>query len=391
MRSERELKFAILSFLAERGRRNKWNTLGGGQRQGDLELHASASFDSETRARAVRAWSMLLHADLIRSDYANPSDPEDWVSITPSGERALERHALDDLDEVLATISERLVELRDEAWSALERGGPEAFGQAANSMCEVIDQLLHSLAPVEVVKAAPWHEADKTAKSGVTRAHRCKCVMLARHGVDDEDLCRALAAAQQGLLGLKHSHRRRDRIEAERALTFAEGALRQVLIWPLRPEPTEDQSPSDVGADERPAIQKPTSTGEITPQHLEQLGLAHHRGEAVGCPICDARLRVADRASAGRFSVPLRFVCPRDGHLGDFEPPDLRTPWPETTVRQMISDYFRHGEARCTHDGARLGVVHWPSEAGTYIHIGCPSCGRVREGPFEEAPPPLAS
>jgi hypothetical protein len=77
MLSECELKFAILSFLAEHGRRNKWNTLGGGQRQGDLELREGVSFDSETRARAVRAWAMLLGADLIGSDYASPTDPED--------------------------------------------------------------------------------------------------------------------------------------------------------------------------------------------------------------------------------------------------------------------------------------------------------------------------
>jgi len=45
--------------------------------------------------------------------------PDDWLCITEKGRQAIERNALDELDEALIKIDAHLVEIRRGAWSAL--------------------------------------------------------------------------------------------------------------------------------------------------------------------------------------------------------------------------------------------------------------------------------
>lgn len=383
MQSERELKFAILSFLGERGPRKKWNTLGRSNQPGDLELREGVRFDHQARGRADRAWEMLKRADLIRPEYADAYDPDGDAGLTASGRAALERHALDDLDEGLAAIGPRLVAIRDEAWSTLERGGPEAFGQAANSMCEVIDQALHLLAPDEEVKARPDFQPDSSSRTGVTRMHRALFAMEKLLGAHDLDACHALRSAHKRLEALKHAHSPTVALVTERALVAAEDALRQVLLGPLGVGSEREESGRQSAPEDTPSS-RPRSVADLANEDLEALGFAFHRGERVMCPMCDSQLHVAEHDRMGKIAVPLRFTCIRDGRLGDFEPPDLRVPWAEADVRRMVADHLRHGEARCTYDRAKLKVLYKPSEAGTYLFIGCPSCGRCRDGAFEE-------
>jgi hypothetical protein len=234
--SQRALKFAILEFLNHYGRRNKWNTIGRSGQVGDLELRLRINFNAELRARAAHAWDALQAADYIRSDYGSLSDPADWVELTPKGSRALERHALDDLDEILHGAGARLVELRDAAWAALDQPGDGAYSQSASSMCEVVDQLLHSLAPAEAVRIAPWFKLVPESRDGVTRRQRARLVMERRHGRHDDDRCSALVAAQDELTRLKHARVAHEREDVAGALRFAEDALRQVLLWPTRDE-----------------------------------------------------------------------------------------------------------------------------------------------------------
>lgn len=236
MPSHRELKFAILEFFDRFGQRNKWTTIGRSGQRGDLELHLGTSFDAETRARAAHAWEALQAADYIQSDYGNLTDPADWVELTPKGERALERHALDDLDEALEGASARLVDLRDAAWAALDQPADGAHSQAASAMCEVVDQLLHALASTETVRNAPWFKPVEEAREGVSRRQRARLVMERRHGRHDEDRCSALVAAHDELAKLKHSRMSHEREVVAGALRFAEDALRQVLLWPTRDE-----------------------------------------------------------------------------------------------------------------------------------------------------------
>jgi hypothetical protein len=233
MPSDRQLEFAILEYLKARGCRHKINTIGRSIQPGDLELKLGIRFDSQQRARAAQAWDRLANRDLIRSDYGSLTDPEQWMDITEAGTAALARHALDDLDEVLHHIEPGLVDKRDAAWAVLDQAGAAAVGQAASSMCEVIDQLLHALAPEARVRAMPGFTPDPSARTGITRRHRARLVMQERLGGIDENRCAAVVAAADELQGLKHSRDVHVREDGLHALQFAEEVLRRLLLTPL--------------------------------------------------------------------------------------------------------------------------------------------------------------
>jgi hypothetical protein len=230
--SVRILKFGLLEYLSKSGRRNKWNTLGHTTKRGDLEHFLGLTFQAAERALADRAWSELQRSDLIRSDYSDTMSPGDWVELTARGKEALERHALDDLDEALAGVNPRFVALRDTAWGALSASDPESGRQAAGQMAELIDQLLHALAPDDQVSRAPWYVPAADAKRGISRIQRAMAVMEARHGRHDIARSHAVVAAQDSLQKLKHMRRTPPQPEVESALAFGEGALRELLIWP---------------------------------------------------------------------------------------------------------------------------------------------------------------
>jgi uncharacterized protein YbaR (Trm112 family) len=119
-----------------------------------------------------------------------------------------------------------------------------------------------------------------------------------------------------------------------------------------------------------------------TQEQLDELGRRYHREDVVACPLCQAQLSTLERGYSARISVPVRFVCPLHGILGDSDPPDLRVPWADDHVRQMVADHLRRKDARCPEDQARVGVILFSNETGTYLHLACPSCGRLREGPY---------
>lgn len=127
---------------------------------------------------------------------------------------------------------------------------------------------------------------------------------------------------------------------------------------------------------------------DLSQAQLDALGQAHLRGDIVACPLCESRLQAQLGGYLGRVSVPVLFLCPMHGLLGSSDPPDLRTPWPRAEVRQMLGEYLRRGEARCSEDQAKVHVIYRPGQGETYVHMACPACGRVREGtlPSEELP-----
>jgi len=121
----------------------------------------------------------------------------------------------------------------------------------------------------------------------------------------------------------------------------------------------------------------------ITQEQLDDLGRTFHRGDVVACPLCHAKLECHEDPYIPRISVPVRFICPVHGLLGDSNPPDLRSAWPDEQVRRMFADHLARGEARCPEDQATVGVIYMSNESGAYLRVACPSCGRVREGPWE--------
>jgi hypothetical protein len=242
VRSERELKFGILSYLAERGRKYKDNALRPNPARGELEDFLGVEFDAQERARTSRAWKSLQRSDLIVSDYLTLSDPENWVEISDRGRVALDRHALDDLDEALLAVAARLVELRDEAWIAFGRGGDAALSQAVHSMCELVDNLLRALAPLDDVRSTTWFVPVRDSNTRVSRGQRARLIMERRHTRHDQGICDALVSAFRTLAGLKHPSKTYPPEVTERALLRAEDALREVLLWPTRHERAEGEA-----------------------------------------------------------------------------------------------------------------------------------------------------
>ena len=118
----------------------------------------------------------------------------------------------------------------------------------------------------------------------------------------------------------------------------------------------------------------------LSSEDVQRIGEAYHRGDAVACPSCTSRLVVCERGYMGRVSIPLRLICPRHGIIGEYNPPDLRTRWPEEVVLQLLADHLRHGQARCPEDRAILSVFHDPGEGGEYLNLECPACGRAFGG-----------
>ena len=98
---------------------------------------------------------------------------------------------LDSLKQMLATHNEELQSLEERLCSRLApysghleiilRGALKSYRDAGNSLRfviagtalrELLREFLAAVAPDEDVKNAPWFQADKTSKSGVTRRHR---------------------------------------------------------------------------------------------------------------------------------------------------------------------------------------------------------------------------
>jgi hypothetical protein len=223
---------AILGFLANRGRSNKWNLLGKPLQRGDLELYLRCNFDQSTRALCAKALRDLEDSGLVESDFADLANPADWVELAARGHRALDSGALDGLDKTLSALSPRLIDIRDGIDDALGGGGPDSLRQAADSTWELISQALRLAAPDDEVWAADWFVPDQTADNGITRHDRARLIMERNHGAADEDACTMLVAAVRRLGKLKHPGAGLERGQVELAVRQGEDALRAVLLSP---------------------------------------------------------------------------------------------------------------------------------------------------------------
>jgi hypothetical protein len=235
----RQLNFGILRAAQSSNRVNRFNVLGGrGSSRGGLEYVLDADLDPDERQKAGLAFDDLVRGGKLRCTYSDLVATGEWFEITEAGRAALERQALDDLDEALLKIGPQLVELREGAWSAVVSGQADAPRQAAHSARELIDQVLKESAPDGAVKAATWFTPDKTSKTGVTRRHRIKFTMETHRGrVSDTDLAEAMAAADlviassSRLMDLAHSRAVLSDLDDVRGtIQAAETALRRVLL-----------------------------------------------------------------------------------------------------------------------------------------------------------------
>jgi hypothetical protein len=233
------LKFSILEVLSQDsgGKAHKINVIGRANQPGALESHLASSFQPIDRALAYRAFEQLRTDGLICPTLDDLIAPESWFVITERGRTALARRALDSLDERLHSIGPHLVEIRAGAWSAVASKEPDALRQAAHSGRELIDQVLKQAALDADVIAQSWFIADSSSKSGVTRKHRLRYIMLKfrQHESDSElrvaeKACELVLAIDDRLMGLSHSRTQPTRSDVEDAMAGAEIALRRLLL-----------------------------------------------------------------------------------------------------------------------------------------------------------------
>jgi Predicted pPIWI-associating nuclease len=236
--SNSEIKLTILRIYAKRGASDaKYNVIGKPNAPGTLEMNLKTEFSSDERNRARIAIEELVEADLLRPTMSDGQIPDQWYEITDKGRAALERNALDELDEALRKIDPHLVEIRRGAWSALHSKHPDSLRQAAHSARELIDQTLKTGAPNDVITSQPGFVADKSSSDGVTRRMRIRLLMMKERGhISDTDLEVAekagdlVIAIDKRLMAASHARSVPLEREIKDALTAAELALRNVCL-----------------------------------------------------------------------------------------------------------------------------------------------------------------
>jgi DNA-binding PadR family transcriptional regulator len=147
------------------------------------------TFSPEERATAYQALRQLEGDGLVTPSHADVAAPFDWLELTEAGRNAVERHALDELDQWLQEVHPGLVELRDGAAAAIHSTQPDALRQAAHSGRELIRQVLDRLAPDDEVKGASWFQGEK-----VTRRDRVKLILERRAGHISESTLKVIEA-----------------------------------------------------------------------------------------------------------------------------------------------------------------------------------------------------
>jgi hypothetical protein len=234
--TDRQLKLAILSALRLNGKQHRSSLVGRPDLPGLVEHHLRTKFEPAQRQQTDLAFIDLLREGLIQSTFDDLLEPTNWVVLADAGRQALERRALDPLDEALGRISAGLVEMRAGAWSAVASGRPDSLRQAAHSARELIDQTLKEGAPDDAVRLAPGFVPDKTSKNGVTRRHRLRYLMIKHAGDASETAlreveaaCELVLAANASLLSAAHARAAPLQEDVRRSLQAAEIALRRLL------------------------------------------------------------------------------------------------------------------------------------------------------------------
>mgnify|MGYP000185591598 CR=1 FL=1 len=235
--NERDLNLLVLRYFAKTPKAHKMNVLGRTYQDGALETELGRQFTPEERSQVARIFPNLIKDGLLEPTYDDMVDPENWLRITEAGRSAEKRGAPDDLDLMLMELSPQLAERRRGAWAAAASTLPDAPSQAASSARELIDQLLHHLAPADKIKAQPDFVPAQGSQSGISRAMRIKYAMNNRKGGpsknDSEIVDRAIKlieSLQKKLSALTHSREQSTPREVMIVLPVMEAVL-QLLLY----------------------------------------------------------------------------------------------------------------------------------------------------------------
>jgi len=101
------------------------------------------------------------------------ADDGTYIEVKREEYRRLVSQRGNTVEDFLMTIDPQLERKRQGAWQTLEGSTSDRHAQAANSMRDVLSQLLDNLAPAEQVKEASWYMKPKSGDP-VTRAMRVR-------------------------------------------------------------------------------------------------------------------------------------------------------------------------------------------------------------------------
>jgi len=96
-----------------------------------------------------------------------------YIQVDREEYRRIVRKRGDPIQDFLTQLDPQLERKRQGAWQTLKGSSADKHAQAANSMREILSQLLDKLAPKERVKKASWYKKPKSGDP-VTRAMRVR-------------------------------------------------------------------------------------------------------------------------------------------------------------------------------------------------------------------------
>jgi hypothetical protein len=235
--TQRKMKLAILERVAasQNQRDAKSNLVGrSATDRGNLERALNLTFSEEQRGAVYLLVQELGAAGYLQPSFGQMGGGEDWVALTDAGRRAIERHALDELDEALLAIREELVEVREGMWAAFHSGRADSLRQAAHSARELIRQVIDALAPLDRVREATWFQRHEGSSSGVTRRQRVRLILEDHgRGRGDEELveglCDQVDTNYGRLSGQAHADSQPASADVKDLLDLAEIALKRLL------------------------------------------------------------------------------------------------------------------------------------------------------------------
>jgi len=155
-----------------------------------------ASVESTSASAVYITYQMEHRLETIVPGYQQtPRGPE--ARLLPS-----HNQLLDDLRRLLLPLGERYVLLLDASEQRLHSPGLDFLSQAAHSMRDLFDEIVHLLAPSQAVRQQPWFVETPEAPDGVSRRSRIRYMLYGSGATTEQE---ALAQLDELAAGAKTS------------------------------------------------------------------------------------------------------------------------------------------------------------------------------------------
>jgi len=199
---------------------------------GNLERHFNITLTSREKNILALALVDLQDKGLIEAVFRDTMNAGNDLVITDKGRRALEKRVLDELDELILTVNADLIAKRYGAYEAVLNKQADWQSQAANSLAELLDHTLRTIAPTDVVKAESWYTESKAPggfrKQRIRYFLEQKTSSRSKSKEDVVDKAWQLIESCRGKLeGIKHANENEEDIE--QLIKLAEDALSYLL------------------------------------------------------------------------------------------------------------------------------------------------------------------